>query len=134
MTIPVATEVRESAVISAPVDDLWNLIQLPNVASFWTNLKEVQSSANVTKWTFQDGTVLDVKQEEHSVSLIISEPDRQSNRGQFPTRASTAGCLFFLSPRPPDRQIAQDLSLTSLPITRTSTTSSRTRSSAPSPR
>jgi hypothetical protein len=75
MTIPVATEVRESAVISAPVDDLWNLIQLPNVASFWTNLKEVQSSANVTKWTFQDGTVLDVKQEEHSVSQIISEPD-----------------------------------------------------------
>ena len=67
MTIPVATEVRESAVISASVDDLWNLIQLSNVASFWTNLKEVQSSANVTKWTFHDGTVLDVKQEEHSV-------------------------------------------------------------------
>jgi len=81
MTIPVATEVRESAVISAPVDDLWNLIQLPNVASFWTNLKEVQSSANVTKWTFQDGTVLDVKQEEHSnidhfitYSVISAQP------------------------------------------------------------
>jgi hypothetical protein len=67
MSIPTAAAVRESAVISASVDDLWNAIQLPNVASFWTNVKEVQSSANVTKWTFQDGTVLDVKQEEHSV-------------------------------------------------------------------
>jgi hypothetical protein len=119
MTIPVATEVRESAVIAASIDDLWNLIQLPNVASFWTNLKEVQSSANVTKWTFHDGTVLDVKQEEHSVRQIVSEPPTPrpgSQIGQFPARASTADRFILpFVPEPRDRQIAEEKPLISLP-------------------
>jgi len=81
MSIPTTASVRESAVISAPIDDLWNAIQLSNVHAFWTNLKDNSSEANVTKWTFKDGTVLDVKQEEHSnidhyitYSVISAQP------------------------------------------------------------
>src|ERR1700721_1516113 len=92
MSTPPAAAVRESAVISAPIDDLWNSIQLDSLSSFWTNLKEVSSSANVTKWTFHDGTVLDVKQEEHSVSKASLNLRRLRTgsqiNDQFPTRAS----------------------------------------------
>jgi hypothetical protein len=73
MSIPTTPSVRESAVISAPLDDIWNVIQLDNFHMFWTNLgksekvKDAASEASVTKWSFKDGTVLEVKQEEHSV-------------------------------------------------------------------
>jgi hypothetical protein len=115
MTIPVATEVRESAVISASVDDLWNLIQLPNVASFWTNLQEVQSSANVTKWTFHDGTVLDVKQEEHSVRQIISFTRSAVRWRSISDQSLNSRLLFPPILQPPGRQIACGHSLTPLP-------------------
>jgi hypothetical protein len=102
MTIPTATSVRESAVISASVGDLWNAIQLDNVHSFWTNISDVQSSANVTKWTFHDGTVLDVKQEEHSVRPSSPTPTRQSDRSISDQSLNSRVFFSFLA----DRQIA----------------------------
>ena len=74
--IPTSTSVRESAVISAPLSQVWHLIKLQDFDKFWSKLeksehvKGASPGAGVVKWTFKDGTVLDVKQEEHSVSAI----------------------------------------------------------------
>lgn len=73
-TIPTSTSVYESAVIKAPLAHVWHHIKLHDFANFWSALKTselvkgVSSEADVARWTFKDGTVLDVKQEEHSVS------------------------------------------------------------------
>lgn len=75
-TIPTSTSVYESAVIKAPLAHVWHHIKLHDFANFWSALKTselvkgVSSEADVARWTFKDGTVLDVKQEEHSVSDI----------------------------------------------------------------
>jgi hypothetical protein len=72
-TIPTSATVRESAVIEASLSSVWHLIKLPDFASFLSNLKasvEVKGTSpdtDVVKWTYNDGTVLEVKQEEHSV-------------------------------------------------------------------
>ena len=56
--------------------------------NFWSALKssefvESQKETDVVKWTFNDGTVLEVKQEEHSVSpsLRALEYPTSSSRG-----------------------------------------------------
>ena len=74
--IPTSTSVRESAVIEAPFADVWHLIKLGDFAQFWTSLSKSElvntsAEANVAKWTFKDGTQLEVKQEEHSVSMLL---------------------------------------------------------------
>lgn len=96
--IPTSTSVVESAVIKAPLSHVWHFIKratllLPlqsiqflqrehpqltaftvqDFKNFWSALKssefvESQKETDVVKWTFTDGTVLEVKQEEHSVS------------------------------------------------------------------
>ncbi len=54
---------------------VWHHIKLQDFANFWTALKssevvkDVSKDTDVIKWTFKDGTILEVKQEEHSVSL-----------------------------------------------------------------
>jgi len=74
--IPTSTSVTESAVIQAKFSDVWHLIKLENFSAFWSVLKTsevvkgVSSETDVVKWTFVDGTVLEVKQEEHSVSCV----------------------------------------------------------------
>ena len=71
--IPTSTSVTESAVINAPLSAVWHLIKLPDFHKFWSKLstsehvKGASPETDVVKWTFKDGTVLDVKQEEHSV-------------------------------------------------------------------
>ncbi|RQM04748.1 hypothetical protein DH86_00004043 [Scytalidium sp. 3C] len=85
--IPTANFVSESAVIEAPFSDVWHLIKLESFSQFWSALKSsefVQGTTNdtdVVKWTFKDGTVLEVKQEEHSTidhyitySVISAQP------------------------------------------------------------
>lgn len=73
--IPTTTEVIESAVIRAPLSNVWHLIKLQNFADFWSALKSSQwvkgtsDETDVVKWTFKDGTELEVKQDEHSASL-----------------------------------------------------------------
>ena len=72
--IPTSTSVTESAVIPAQLANVWHLIKLQDFHTFWTKLeksehiKGASPETDVVKWTFKDGTVLDVKQEEHSVS------------------------------------------------------------------
>lgn len=59
-----------------PRDDAQaDLIALPvqNFSAFWSALKQSevvksQEETDLVKWTFNDGTELEVKQEEHSVS------------------------------------------------------------------
>ena len=77
--IPTSTHVTESAVISAPMSQVWHLIKLQSFHRFWSRLaaasylKEPATSpeTDVVKWEFKDGTVLEVKLEEHSVSLAF---------------------------------------------------------------
>lgn len=72
--IPTSTSVLESSVIRAPLAKVWHHIKLHEFANFWSALKSsdlvkgVSSEADVARWNFKDGTVLEVKQEEHSVS------------------------------------------------------------------
>lgn len=72
--IPTAASVSESAVIDAPLSQVWHLIKLQDFSKFWSKLdksewiKGASPDTDLVKWTFKDGTVLDVKQEEHSVS------------------------------------------------------------------
>ncbi|KAF2466315.1 Bet v1-like protein [Lindgomyces ingoldianus] len=85
--IPTSTSVSESAVIEAHLSDVWHLIKLQDFAKFWSKLKTSEwvkgtsPETDIVKWTFKDGTVLDVKQEEHSTiehyitySVISSHP------------------------------------------------------------
>ncbi|KAH7353593.1 hypothetical protein B0T11DRAFT_287076 [Plectosphaerella cucumerina] len=85
--IPTSTSVVESAVIKAPLSHVWHFIKLRDFQKFWTALKgseavDSQEETDVVRWTFQDGTVLEVKQEEHSTinhyitySVITSKPE-----------------------------------------------------------
>ncbi|PSN74896.1 Bet v1-like protein [Corynespora cassiicola Philippines] len=87
MPIPTSTSVIESAVIEAPFSHVWHLIKLQDFSNFWSKLdksewvKGASSETDIVKWTFKDGTVLEVKQEEHSsidhyitYSVISSQP------------------------------------------------------------
>lgn len=55
------------------------MIKLENFADFWSALEKSETvkgaspDTDVVKWTFKDGQVLEVKQEEHSVSLLPCE-------------------------------------------------------------
>ncbi|KAG6986554.1 hypothetical protein G7Y79_00078g100080 [Physcia stellaris] len=60
--IPTSTSISESAVISAPLSQVWHLIKLQDFHKFWSKLEKSE----------HDGTVLDVKQEEHSVGDITT--------------------------------------------------------------
>ncbi|KAH7066585.1 hypothetical protein FB567DRAFT_595172 [Paraphoma chrysanthemicola] len=86
--IPTSTSVSESAVIQASFSDVWHLIKLQDFSKFWSALeksdwvKGASDEADVVKWTFKDGTVVEVKQEEHSsidhfitYSIISAQPE-----------------------------------------------------------
>jgi len=87
-SIPTSTSVSESAVIEAPFSDVWHLIKLQDFSKFWSKLeksefvKGTSDETDIVKWSFKDGTVLEVKQEEHSsidhyitYSVITSKPE-----------------------------------------------------------
>ena len=71
--IPTSTQVTESAVISAPLARTWHLIKLQSFPQFWKALSKAEEvkgaspETDVIRWTFKDGTVNEVKMEEHSV-------------------------------------------------------------------
>lgn len=75
--IPTSTSLEESAVIKAPLAQVWHHIKLQNFSDFWSALtksehvKGASEETDIVKWTFKDGHVLEVKQEEHSVSLSL---------------------------------------------------------------
>lgn len=78
--IPTSTSVVESAVIRAPLSHVWHHVKLHHFADFWSRLsksevaKGTSEEADVVKWTFKDGIVLDVKLEEHSVRGPVHWP------------------------------------------------------------
>ncbi|KAA6415877.1 MAG: Bet v1 [Lasallia pustulata] len=85
--IPTSTSVTESAVIQAPLSHVWHMIKLQDFHNFWSKLsksehvKGASPETDIVKWTFRDGTVLEVKLEEHSTidhyitySVIASSP------------------------------------------------------------
>lgn len=78
-SIPTSTSVTESAVIQAPLSQVWHQIKLQDFHNFWTKLSKsehVQGASpetDIVRWTFGDGTVLDVKLEEHSVGALLSQ-------------------------------------------------------------
>ncbi|KAK5110467.1 hypothetical protein LTR62_005818 [Meristemomyces frigidus] len=86
--IPTSTSVVESAVIQAPLSKVWHFIKLQDFSKFNTAIKTssfvkgANEETDIVKWTFNDGTVLEVKQEEHSTinhyitySVITSQPE-----------------------------------------------------------
>ncbi|KAF7557507.1 hypothetical protein G7046_g6021 [Stylonectria norvegica] len=103
--IPTSTSVLESAVIKAPLSHVWHHIKLQDFANFWSALsksewvKGTSPETDIVKWTFKDGTVLDVKQEEHSsikhyitYSIIASQPELT-----FTSAMSTIHCQAITS-------------------------------------
>ncbi|KAI9162822.1 hypothetical protein HJFPF1_04415 [Paramyrothecium foliicola] len=87
MPVPTSTSIYESVVIEAPFSNVWHLIKLQEFSKWWSKLeksewlKGTSDETDIIKWTFKDGTVLQVKQEEHSsidhyvtYSVISSEP------------------------------------------------------------
>ncbi len=86
-TIATTNEVIESAVIRAPLSHVWHFFKLPNFHLFWSAIKTAElvkgtgAETDLVKWTFKDGSVVEVKQDEHSnldhfitYSVINSEP------------------------------------------------------------
>jgi len=86
--IPTSTSVVESMVINAHLSDVWHLIKLPSFGQWWSKLSKSAAVNNtspetdVVRWDFVDGTVLEVKQEEHSsidhfitYSVITATPE-----------------------------------------------------------
>jgi hypothetical protein len=75
--IPTSTSVIESAVIESSFSDVWHLLKLQDFGKFYTALdksewvKGASPDTDIVKWTFKDGTVLEVKQEEHSVGPLV---------------------------------------------------------------
>lgn len=75
--IPTSTSVLESAVIEARFSDVWHMIKLENFSDFWSALKKSElvkgtsPDTDIVKWSFKDGTVLEVKQDEHSVRCLV---------------------------------------------------------------
>ncbi|PSK51937.1 hypothetical protein B9Z65_3204 [Elsinoe australis] len=85
--IPTSTSINETAVIKAPLSHVWHHIKLQDFSKFWSALnkseyvKGASPETDIVKWTFKDGHVLEVKQEEHSTinhyitySVITSDP------------------------------------------------------------
>jgi len=86
--IPTSTSVVESAVIRAPLAKVWHFIKLQDFSKFWSAVtsseyvKGASEETDIVKWTFKDGAILEVKQEEHSTinhyitySVITSQPE-----------------------------------------------------------
>lgn len=61
--------------IKAPLAHVWHFIKLQDFSKFWSAVsssefvKGASEETDIVKWTFKDNTVLEVKQEEHSVSF-----------------------------------------------------------------
>jgi hypothetical protein len=77
-SIPTSNFVRESAVIEAPLAKVWHVIKLGDFANWSSSLSKAEEvkgaspEADVYKWTFKDSTVLEIKQEEHSVNIFFN--------------------------------------------------------------
>lgn len=90
---PIATtnEVNESAVIRAPLSHVWHFIKLPDFPKFWSAIERAEhvegtsSETDVVRWTFKDGSVAEVKQDEHSVSSFVTSLSRRTAQSRKET-------------------------------------------------
>ncbi|KAK0750921.1 hypothetical protein B0T18DRAFT_319560 [Schizothecium vesticola] len=86
--VATTNEVIESAVIRAPLSHVWHFLKLAEFDKFWGAIKKaehvkgVSDDTDVVRWTFKDGNVVEVKQDEHSTldhyitySVINAEPE-----------------------------------------------------------
>ena len=87
INVPTTTSVSESALIPAHISQVWHLLKLQTFDAFWSalskteNVKGASPETDIIRWHFKDGTVQDIKQEEHSAidhfitySVITSQP------------------------------------------------------------
>ena len=71
-----STSVTESAVINAVLSSIWRLIKLEEFGNFYTGITKTESipsgdgRMDTVRWSFKDGTVLEVKEEEYSVCSV----------------------------------------------------------------
>ncbi|KAK4985643.1 hypothetical protein LTR66_007745 [Elasticomyces elasticus] len=85
--IPTSTSVLESMVIDAPLSHVWHFIKLQDFSKFYSAIeksafvKDANEETDIVKWSFKDGTELEVKMEEHSTlnhfitySVISAQP------------------------------------------------------------
>lgn len=77
-----SNSVTESAVINAPLSSIWPLLRLPEFEKFYTGVVETElvpspgeTDKKAIRWTFGEGSTLDVQEEEYSVRLAISPRD-----------------------------------------------------------
>jgi hypothetical protein len=91
LNIATTNEVIESAVIRAPLSHVWYFLsRLPEFHKFWSAIDKAEHvkgtargpETDTVRWTFKDGTVVEVKQDEYSnlehfitYSVINSEPN-----------------------------------------------------------
>ncbi|SPJ85367.1 uncharacterized protein FTOL_11148 [Fusarium torulosum] len=70
-----STSVTESAVIQAPIYAVWRLVKLKKFIDFFEGIIKSETihaqdddndDREIIRWTFEDGTVLDVVEEEYS--------------------------------------------------------------------
>lgn len=79
-TVVTTNEVSVSAVLRAPFTNVWHFIKLGDFHKFWRALSKCEKVENtshdtdVYRWTFKDGTSVEVKQDEHSVGFLYSLP------------------------------------------------------------
>ena len=86
--VATTNEVIESAVIRAPLSHVWHFLKLAEFDKFWGAIKKsehvkgVSDETDTVRWTFKDGNVVEVKQDEHSTlehyitySVIDAEPE-----------------------------------------------------------
>jgi len=70
-----STQVVESTIVDAPLWRVWDLVKLENFSKFYSGIGKSEciqpccDGADVIRWTFHDGMVIEVKREEYSVSL-----------------------------------------------------------------
>lgn len=75
-TLSFVNEVVESAVIKAPISFVWHFIKLQEFDKFWSSLTKAEHVSNtsaetdIVRWTFKDGHVFELKQDEHSVRKL----------------------------------------------------------------
>ena len=112
--IPTSTSITESAVIPAHLSHVWHFIKLQDFHAFWSKLKGsefvkgMSPETDVVKWEFKDGTMLDVKQEEHSVCLLSPShacPSSSWYQAHYyvyiHSQLTTTSPTLSLHPRPP---------------------------------
>ena len=74
--IPVSTSFVESAIIPAPLASIWPLVKPERFVDFYTAISKSESiisddGESIVRWTFPDGTMLYIREEEYSVSLLV---------------------------------------------------------------